>query len=126
MANEQSEGDSHGHHGVGHVVPIRILAGIAIALVALTVVTVWVAGIDFGAGNIWIALSIAALKGSLVVLFFMHLRYDRPFNGVVFCTSLAFVALFIAFTLTDTKEYAPDIDTGNAKLVEQKLEELGQ
>ena len=121
MASDESHG-----HGVGHVVPIKILANTAVALLVLTVVTVWVAKHDFGALNIWVALFIAALKGSLVVLFFMHLRYDRPFNGIVFVTSLAFVALFISFAMTDTREYAPTTEPGNAPLVQQKLDELEQ
>ncbi len=123
MASEQS---NEGHHGVGHVVPVRILAITAAILLVLTVITVWVASYDFGPANIWVALAIAAIKGSLVALFFMHLRWDRPFNGLVFILSLSFVALFISFAMTDTREYAPDIDPGNAPLVQQKLDELDQ
>ncbi len=124
MAHGESHGGEHGHGGVGHLVPIRVLAATAFALLVLTVVTVWAASFDFGAANIWIALFIAVLKGSLVVLFFMHLRYDRPFNGVIFVTSLAFVALFISLAMTDTLEYAPDVDKGNAPGVVEKLTEL--
>ena len=124
MADEHVETEEHGHHGVGHIVPVKVLAATGGALLVLTVITVWVASYDFGNVNIWVALSIAAIKGSLVALFFMHLRYDRPFNGIVLVASLAFVALFISFALTDTREYAPDMDTGNAPLVEQKLGEL--
>jgi len=112
------------HHGVGHIVPISILAVTGGGLLVLTVITVWAASFDFGPANVWIALGIAAVKGSLVVLFFMHLRWDRPFNGVIFVTSLAFVALFISFAMTDTFEYAPDMDAGDAPLVRQKLAEL--
>ena len=122
-------GEEHqsGHHGVGHVVPIKILVTTGLALLVLTVITVWIATtFDFGNANIWIALAIAALKGSLVVLFFMHLRYDRPFNGIVFAASLFFLALFISFTLTDTTEYAPTIDTGNAREVEKIVVEIEQ
>ena len=124
MADEHVETERHGEHGVGHVVPVKVLVATGIALLFLTVVTVWVAGIDMGNINIWVALSIAAFKGSLVVLFFMCFCYDRPFNGIVFVAALAFVAIFISFALTDTKEYAPDMDTGNAPLVEEKLAEL--
>jgi cytochrome c oxidase subunit 4 len=124
MTDERVESDEHGEHGVGHVVPVKILATTGFALLVLTVITVYVASFDFGNINIWVALSIASVKASLVVLFFMHLRYDRPFNGIIFVTALAFVALFISFTLTDTREYAPDMDTGNAPLVEQKLSEI--
>ena len=121
-----TDGNESHEHGVGHIVPIRILATTAAILLVLTVITVWVASYDFGPANIWVALAIAAVKGSLVALFFMHLRWDRPFNGLVFICSLSFVTLFIAFAMTDTREYAPDIDTGNAPLVQQKLDELDQ
>ena len=124
MANEHVESAEHGHQGVGHIVSVKVLAATGIALLVLTVITVWVASVDLGNINIWAALSIAAIKGSLVAMFFMHLRYDRPFNGIILVVALAFVALFISFALIDTREYAPDVDAGNAPLVEQKLGEL--
>ncbi len=117
---------AHEHHPVGHIVPVRTLAATGIALLCLTVVTVWVAGFDFGALNVWIAMAIAVLKASLVVLFFMHLRYDRPFNSIIFVTSLTLVALFISFALTDTVEYRPTVDQGNAPNVATRLSELEQ
>ncbi len=122
----ESPDNSPASHGVGHIVPIKTLVATGLALLVLTLITVWAAKIDLGDLNIWIALAIAVLKASLVVLFFMHLKYDRPFNGIVFVTSVAFVALFISFALTDTKEYAPDIDTGNAPKVVEALDELQQ
>jgi cytochrome c oxidase subunit 4 len=112
------------HHGVGHIVPVRILAATAIALLILTVITVVVASYDFGNLNIWVALAIAVIKASLVVAFFMHLKYDRPFNTIVFVASISFVALFISFALTDTTEYAPVVDEGNAPKVVEKLTAL--
>ncbi len=114
----------HADHGVGHIVPIPILAATGSALLVLTVITVWVASYDFGPANVWIALGIAAFKASLVVLFFMHLIWDRPFNGVVFVASIAFLAVFIGFAMTDTFEYRPDIDTGNSKEVQKLLDAL--
>ncbi len=122
----ESPDNSPSSHGVGHIVPIKTLVATGLALLVFTLITVLAAKIDLGDLNIWIALAIAVLKASLVVLFFMHLKYDRPFNGIVFVTSVAFVALFISFALTDTKEYAPDIDTGNAPKVVEALGELQQ
>ncbi len=124
MASESSQHEAH--QEVGHVVPVRILFVTGMGLLVLTLITLWAASFDFGNLNIWIALAIAALKGSLVVMFFMHLRYDRPFHGVVFVTSLAFVALFISFALTDTTEYAGDLDPGDAPKVVEKLTVLGE
>ncbi len=123
MASGSSQHEAH--HEVGHVVPVRILFTTGMGLLILTGVTVFVADFDFGNLNIWIALAIAVLKGSLVLLFFMHLKYDRPFNGIIFVTSLVFVALFISFALTDTFEYAPDVYQGDAPDVVEKLTELG-
>ena len=112
------------YHGVGHLVPVRVLVTIGVALLFLTIVTVAVAQFDFGAANIWVALAVAGVKASLVVLYFMHLRYDRPFNSFVFVGSIAFVLLFIGFALTDTSAYRGELATGNSQLVEQALTTL--
>jgi cytochrome c oxidase subunit 4 len=99
---------------VGHLVPLGTLLGTGFALIVLTVVTVAVRWIDLGEFNIMIALAIAFLKATLVALFFMHLRWDRPFNSFTFVGSLAFVTLFMAFALIDTHAYQLERDTGNA------------
>jgi len=111
-------------HGVGHIVPMPLLIGTGLALLVLTWVTIAVAGIDLGEANIWVALAIAVLKGTLVALIFMHLRWDRPFNGIIFVAALVFVTLFIALALTDTAEYQSDLHPGDAPAVESKLQEL--
>jgi len=45
--------DEHEQHGVGHIVAIPILVATGGALLVLTVITVWVAGFDFGVANVW-------------------------------------------------------------------------
>jgi len=107
-----AEAHSHATHEehVGHVVPIRLLVGVAAALLVLTVLTVYTATqIDLGRYNIWLALLIAFCKASLVCLYFMHLRWDSPFNAIVLISSFLFVVLFIGLSLTDTREYQPNI-----------------
>ncbi len=86
------------------------------ALLVLTVVTVVVAGINFGAPsiNVIVALTIAATKGTLVALYFMHLRHDHPINAIVFATGLAILALFLIFCLIDVETRAP-IEPANFK-----------
>lgn len=111
-------------HGVGHLVPLRILIANGVALLILTVVTVAAAQFDFGAANITVALAIAGVKASLVVLFFMHLRWDRPINAFIFVTSIAFVLLFIGISLHDTYEYREDMIKGEAPKVQQRLTEM--
>ena len=102
------------HSGVGHVVPLRLLFGVLIALLVLTFLTVAVTWVDLGPFNLLIALAIAVVKASLVGLFFMHLRWDRPFNAIVLISSLFLVALFIGFTMMDTGQYQPDMIPGYA------------
>lgn len=108
---QASPADAAGHaeHGVGHVVPLGVLVAVFVALGILTFVTVAATWVDLGEANLWIALAIATVKASLVVLYFMHLRYDHPFNALVFIAALAFLTLFISSILMDTSQYQPDI-----------------
>ena len=116
----------HGHHGsVGHVVSLKLLAAVFGALVFLTVVTVAASEINFGEFNLIVALAIAVVKASLVVLFFMHLRWDKPFNSIVFIGCLIFVGLFISLALLDTGQYHSSVSTkghANMKHVPMKAE----
>lgn len=104
----------HGHEGTphdpGHAVPPRILLSVFAALMVLTVVTVAVRYIDLGPGNVWVALGIAVIKGGLVAMYFMHLRWDSPFNGIVLIVSLFFVALFIGIAVLDSKYYQATLE----------------
>lgn len=121
-----SHGADH-HHGVGHVVSPKILIATALALLALTGLTVYSSQIDFmqfdlREMNIVVALAIAVVKATLVCLFFMHLRWDRPFNSFILVGSLAFVALFIGFAMTDSSEYQHEIIKGNTPQIQQMLD----
>ena len=92
-----------------HVVPLPVLATVFAILLLMTALTVAAAGHDLGSWNLVIALGIATFKAALVVLFFMHLRYDNPFYAVVFITALLFWRLFLGLTLLDTTQYQGDI-----------------
>ena len=95
-------------HAVGHIVSMRILVVVFVSLLVLTWITVASTYIDLGEFNFPLAMMIASVKAYLVVAYFMHLRWDKPFNLVVFLSSLAFVALFISFVMTDKHEYRDD------------------
>jgi len=98
-----------GPENYAHAVPLPVLSAVLAALLLMTLLTVAAARFDLGSWNLIIALGIATIKAALVVLFFMHLRYDNPFYAVVFITALLFVALFLGLTLLDTTQYQPDI-----------------
>lgn len=85
-----------------HILPLKLYLTIAGALFFLTIITVLVAQFHFGAWNIVVALGIAAIKGTLVGLYFMHLKYDNKLYMTIFVVSLLFLAVFIGFTMLDT------------------------
>lgn len=105
------EGSKGAHdHGIAHVMPISLMLGVFGALMVLTVITVSVTAIDLGPQfNLIVAMAIATVKAGLVITYFMHLRWDRPFHTLVFLGSLLFVSLFISMTLLDKSEYEADI-----------------
>ena len=98
------------HESLAHVMPIPVLLAVFALLMILTVATVSATWIDLGGANLWIAMGIATVKAAFVALYFMHLRYDHPFNALIFMAALLFLALFISLTLLDTLEYQPSIN----------------
>lgn len=109
---ESGDAPKDGHHPeeISHVTPARLLILVWLALMVLTVITVAATSIDLGSRlNLVIAMLIATVKAGLVVTYFMHLRWDRPFHTLVFLGSLLFVSLFISLTLLDKSEYEADI-----------------
>jgi cytochrome c oxidase subunit IV len=102
---------SHDEHGLAHITPVRMLVTILAILLVLTVITVAVTRIDLGGQwNLVVAIVIATIKASLVVAYFMHLRWDRTFNLLVLLSGVAFLILFLGLSLADRKEYQPSID----------------
>ena len=95
-----------GHNDISHVAAAKVLLATGGTLLVLTLVTVLATKIDFGANiNLAIAMVIAVTKATLVILFFMHLRYDRLFHTVVFVSAILAACLFVGFTLMDTGQY---------------------
>ena len=71
------------------------------ALLVLTVITVSVSYYNFGILNIVVAMGVATIKGALVCLYFMHLKYDNKVNQVVFVSAFVFLAIFVGLTASD-------------------------
>ena len=82
-------------------VPYRTFILIWVALVCLTGITVVVSRIHLGPLNIWAALGIAAIKSSLVIFFFMHLRQESRLFKIGLMILLTILAIFIGFTFFD-------------------------
>ena len=85
-----------------HIVPVKIYGAIFLALLAGTALTVWAGLRDFpGQLNVIIALTIACIKATLVVLYFMHVRYSAKLIWVIFASALFWLAILFALTFSD-------------------------
>jgi cytochrome c oxidase subunit IV len=111
---------------LAHVMSIRALLGVFVALALLTLLTVAVANVDLGTWNLYAALGIAGVKASLVALFFMHLLHDRPFNRIVFLGCLLFVVIFISLVLKDSQTYHSSQIPGQAPAMKNVHQPFGQ
>jgi len=84
-----------------HVVPTRVYYTIFLALMVCTAITVGVAFVDLGPMNAVVAMTIAVLKATLVVLFFMHVKYSARLTWVVVVASVFWLGILLALTLAD-------------------------
>jgi cytochrome c oxidase subunit 4 len=95
-----------------HVSSVKLLLIVWVALMIGTWLTVSASNIDLGFLNIWVGLAIATAKALLVGLYYMHLRWDKPFNTFVFLAAFFFLFLFIGFAMMDSAHYQPDLIPG--------------
>ena len=89
------------HANTHHVVPVRIYLAIFFSLMILTAITVAAARYDLGPLNTVVALTIAGIKATLVILFFMHVKYGHRLIWVFIGASLFWLALLITLTTSD-------------------------
>jgi cytochrome c oxidase subunit IV len=85
----------------GHVSPIRTYLTIFGALMVLTLVTVLAAYVNLGAFNPVVAMAIAIFKATLVVLYFMHVKYSSRLTKLVVLTGLFFLVILLGETMMD-------------------------
>ena len=84
-----------------HIVSPKVYIGIFLSLMVLTAATVAAAYVNLGPFNIVIALAIASLKATLVVLYFMHARYSPKRTHMVIIAAVFWLAIMLALTLSD-------------------------
>jgi cytochrome c oxidase subunit 4 len=85
-----------------HIVSIKVYLVIFLALMTGTALTVWAGLQDFpGQLNVIVALTIAVIKATLVVLYFMHVRYSSRLIWVIVASALFWLGILFALTLSD-------------------------
>ena len=97
----------HAEHG--HVVPVNIYVRVWLALMAFLLATVGASYIQMGSLNVIIMLTIAVIKMTLILLFFMHVRYSSKLVQVFAALGFFWVFIFVLLVLTDYK--ARDLPT---------------
>ena len=104
-------GPGHSDHHWSHAVSPKLLLGTFAVLILLTFLTVTATSVNLGwTFNLVVAMVIATIKALLVALFFMHLAFDKGFNGMIFMGSVVFASVFVLIALMDTGSYQDLID----------------
>ena len=92
---------THTSHDSGHISPISLYITIFLSLMVLTGVTVGAAYVDLGVFNFAVAMLIATFKASLVVWYFMHVKYQSSLTKLTVATGLFFLAILLGMMLID-------------------------
>lgn len=93
----EGHGQDHEHQPLGY----RFLTLIWVGLMALTVITVAVSKVDLGYMNVIVAMGVASIKASLVIFFFMHLKYENWIIKGMVLTAFIILAIAIGLTFVD-------------------------
>ena len=72
-----------------------------LALVLLTGITIMVAGLQVGGWSVFAAIFIAAIKGTLVLFYFMHLRYESGLFKIALTVAMLTLAVIMVLTFAD-------------------------
>jgi len=94
MSDHTNEGHTH---ETGYGVYILVWLG----LVALTAITITISGIHLGSVTLVAALTIAAVKSTLVVSYFMHVRFDNMMIKIFIYVCLLVFVIIMILTFTD-------------------------
>jgi cytochrome c oxidase subunit IV len=88
-------------HHEEHIVTPRVYLLIGLALLILTATTTWVSYLELGDFNAVVALAIACIKMTLVVLFFMHVKYSSRLTKLTVGAGFITFIVLIMMTMTD-------------------------
>jgi cytochrome c oxidase subunit 4 len=84
-----------------HIVPYRLYAIILLVLLALTFASIGITGIELGEYTVAGALLFAVVKSYLVLTYFMHLKYDKPYIKIMVIFVFAIFVVVIVITFLD-------------------------
>jgi cytochrome c oxidase subunit IV len=88
------------HHEHTIVSP-KVYAVIFALLLCFTALTVFASYLELGSFNTVVALTIAIIKATLVILFFMHVRYSSKLTKLTVASGFFLLIVLFTMTLTD-------------------------
>lgn len=115
--------DSHQQSADGkvhaHIARARTYWFVFAGLIFLTLSTSAVSYVHLGELNLIVAIAIATMKASLVIVFFMHMKDETKFNALIFLSALLFFGIFLAYTTNDT-DHRGQIDPDNGGKIDPR------
>jgi cytochrome c oxidase subunit 4 len=123
--NGQPVPDAHEDHN--HISPVPVYVAVFVALLVLTVVTYGVSFADLGSASLPVAMAVATVKASLVVGYFMHLKYEDRFYAFLLACSMLFIGIFFTVVLLDVKasgDLNPEAGMGYKRGIDDLAEQL--
>ena len=84
-----------------HAIPVRVYVFVWLILLVLTAITVAVSLVDMKHVTVLTAMLIASVKGLLVLLYFMHIRFEKPLYMFMILAVFVTYAVFIGLTFAD-------------------------
>ncbi|MGQ1786975.1 MULTISPECIES: cytochrome C oxidase subunit IV family protein [unclassified Saccharicrinis] len=88
-------------HSDSHIVPYKVYLKVLAALITLTLISVAVTQIEFGKLTVFVALLLASIKSILVLIYFMHLKFDNKILQIFVPAIFILVGLVILITFLD-------------------------
>ena len=81
--------------------PYRLYIKVWLALLLLTGLTIWVSSLELYRWHVFTAMLIATVKVSLVILYFMHVRFENKLIWIMILVALITYAIFVGLTFAD-------------------------
>ncbi|MBS2096891.1 cytochrome C oxidase subunit IV family protein [Carboxylicivirga linearis] len=89
------------NHNEPHIVPFKTYGIILAVLVVLTLISVAVTQIDLASLTVFTAILLATIKSGLVLVYFMHLKFDNKLLKALVSAVFILIALVMFVTFLD-------------------------
>ncbi|WP_439184889.1 cytochrome C oxidase subunit IV family protein [Carboxylicivirga taeanensis] len=84
-----------------HIIPYKLYLYVLAGLIIMTIVSVGATKIDLGNLSVFVAILLASVKSTLVLIFFMHLKFDNTLLKLLATSVFVLVALVLFITFLD-------------------------